>query len=78
MTQSIKHPALDFGSGRDRRVMRWSPSQAPCWVWHLLEILSLPLPAPPPSSVHALSLSLKETLKLHRPKKNNNNKNFAL
>ena len=39
----VKHPALDFGSGYDLRVVR----QATHWAWNLFKILFLPPSAPP-------------------------------
>ena len=65
VAQSVKHLTLDFGSGHDLRVVRFSPELGsrltPRWAWSLLKILSLPLLLPlPPARVHTHSLSLKK------------------
>lgn len=48
MAQSVKHLALDFGSGHDLRVVGSSPVTGST-LWIMLKILSLPLllPFPP-------------------------------
>ena len=43
MAQSVEHPTLDFGSGRDLGVVGSSPCGALHSKWSLLEILSLSL-----------------------------------
>ena len=53
MAQSVKHKTLDFTSGHDLRVVRWSPMYGLCWEWSLLRILPLPLPL---VLVHAFSI----------------------
>ena len=40
MAQLVESLTLDFGSGHDLMVMRWSPPQALCHVCSLLKILS--------------------------------------
>ena len=44
VAQSVKHPALDFNSGHDLKVVRSSLSWALHSTGSLLEILSLPPP----------------------------------
>ena len=44
---SVMHPTLDFCSGCDLRVVRWTLYQAPSLVRNLLED-SIPPPLPPP------------------------------
>ena len=63
VAQSIRHPALDFGSGLRSQPGPWdrAPRQAPCWTWGLLKFsLSLSLC---PFSALSLSLSLKKKKK---------------
>ena len=57
--QLVKCPTLDFGSGHNLRVMRWSPILAPCWAW----IFFLPLSAPPTPPPRISFLSLSKTTK---------------
>ena len=54
VAQSFEHPALDFSSGCDPKVMRSSPVSE----WRLLKILS----PSAPSLTHACSLSLSLSL----------------
>ena len=55
MAQSVRHPALDFGSGHDLRVMRSSPMLASARSMEL-KMLTLPFPLP----LLTLTLSLKK------------------
>ena len=65
VAQSTERLTLDFGSGRDPRVMGWSLRWAPCSAQSLLKILSLPLSLSiyPLRCSHVLSLSLSLSLK---------------
>ena len=38
----------------------WLPHQAPCWVWNLLKILSLPLPLSPSLLTHSEKIKIKK------------------
>ena len=51
MTQLVEQSTLDLDSGRDLRVVGWSPCQAPRTVQSLLEIPSLLSLSLSPSSV---------------------------
>ena len=68
VAQSVKHPALGFGSGRDLIVHEFEPHVRFHTVQSLLGILSLPLSLP--LSACALSLSQnKYTLKTKKERK---------
>ena len=74
VAQSVKHLTLDFGSGHDLSVVRFSPELGsrltPRWAWSLLKILSLPLLLPlPPAHVRAHSHYLSQKKKILEKKK---------
>ena len=61
VAQSVKCPALDFGSGHDLCFVRSSPTSGfVLTVGSLLGVLSLPLSLPPPLLVLCLSKFLKK------------------
>ena len=61
--KGFKHLTLDFSSGHDLRVMRFSPESDTEWSLHETVSLLLPLPPNPCSHTCLLSLSLKTTKK---------------
>ena len=56
MAQVVVHPTLDFSSGHNLRVVRWSPHQALCSAGSQLEILPL-VSLCPSSPAHSWSFS---------------------
>ena len=66
VAQSFESLTLHFGSGHDPRVRGSSPRQALCWVWHLLNILSLPLLLSPACALSLSLLKKKEKKKWKR------------
>lgn len=61
---SVKPLTLEFDSGQDLRVRRWSSVFPPPWVWSLLGTLSFPLSCLSPNLVlkfHTISPSLQKT-----------------
>lgn len=73
MAQPVEHPILDFSSGLDFKVVRWSPTSGsmlgvqPAWV--SLSVL-LSLVALPPAPTPALFLSKQKTKTKKRRNKN--------
>jgi len=59
VAQSVEQFTLDFGSGRDLRVLEWSPCQALHSAESLLED-SLPIPLPFPLLSLSLTLCLSQ------------------